>query len=175
MSVKCNYHPEREATTKCEKCGKFICLECRTAIHRYHGTTDSSYSTRHEICIPCYYDTKLERYSFNLRPTYICFGVLVIGILIFLILDQTIGLHFDNSPIGPFTIVMFFISGVFLILLILFFRNKKRVPVIYAELTRQKKHWLSTGKTDRICPNCGNNVEVGIYRCPSCSSKIKYY
>ena len=27
--MKCDYHPENEATSKCTKCGKNICAKCR--------------------------------------------------------------------------------------------------------------------------------------------------
>ena len=60
MSLKCAYHPEREANTKCEKCGKLICLECKQAFTTTHGTEDTRYSVRHEYCQACYYDYKIK-------------------------------------------------------------------------------------------------------------------
>ena len=58
--LNCYYHPGRQASTKCEKCGKVICLECKTVYHetRSTGTGDSrsSYSVRREFCPVCFYD-----------------------------------------------------------------------------------------------------------------------
>jgi len=33
--LTCFYHPNREATQKCSRCGKFLCLECQKKVtHR---------------------------------------------------------------------------------------------------------------------------------------------
>ena len=119
MSVKCHYHPDREATKKCEKCEKLICIECCKTFNVRHSSGDSSYSTRHDYCLPCYYDRELEssRAQASPRGNLICIGILSVGIIILLILDQTTGGHFDNLPFGMYTIMaIIFLSGMSMVM-----------------------------------------------------------
>ena len=36
----CYFHPNREATEKCAKCGKFLCLECQKNVRISSGVSD---------------------------------------------------------------------------------------------------------------------------------------
>ncbi len=82
-NVSCYYHPNRDAITKCEKCGKLICVECKMVIGetRYDDTGDNSYtySKRQEFCKLCYYNKKIKIYSAEGNLFfYICLFIILI-------------------------------------------------------------------------------------------------
>ncbi|MFX1503874.1 MAG: B-box zinc finger protein [Promethearchaeota archaeon] len=173
MSVKCYYHPDREATTRCEKCEKMICVECRKSYHVTHGVNDSRYATQHDLCFPCYYDIEMEKYSFSARSYYIPISILtvvdVILIVIAIVLVQLSGESFFFFPFG----IPFF-SGLLFILLCLrtYFRDKKRHPEEFAKLKEKKENFFKTLESGNLCPECGSKVELGVSVCPSCGSNI---
>ncbi len=55
-ALTCKYHPDREANSKCEKCGAMVCLECKNIFRRSYssGTDSSSYTSTYELCPECY-------------------------------------------------------------------------------------------------------------------------
>lgn len=171
MSVKCYYHPDRDATTKCENCEKMICVECKKAYHVTHGVKDNHYATQHDLCQLCYYDIEMKKYSFSPRGYYIPISILVAADVIFIILFLVALLHFGNFF---FAILIPFFSGLLFIFLCLYtyFRDKKRHPEEFAKLKSKKENFLKSLKSGNICPECGNKVETSISICPSCGSNI---
>jgi len=144
MSETCHYHPKKEAKEKCESCGKLICLECKQVYHATHATEDSSYSTRHEVCTPCYYDR--EKGGYNSGPV-ICFGI--IGIIVIIII-WVIFAGFGNpgSPwsdifSGPLFIFNFaFLAIIVLIGIGMWFYVFKHAPSKQAEIEEKKQEFL---------------------------------
>jgi hypothetical protein len=49
----CYRHPNREATEKCDKCGKLICLECKNSYLSYNGMNSRS-TVKLYTCPECY-------------------------------------------------------------------------------------------------------------------------
>ena len=137
-----------------------------------HGMQESRYATQHDLCMPCYYDIEMEKYSFSPRGYYIFLCILAGAILIFLTLDLTIGFHFGNTPIGLFTIFVLIFSLFFLLCLRTYFRDKKRYPEEFAKLKTNKENFLKTLQSGNVCPECGSKVEIGISVCPSCGYNI---
>jgi len=179
MSLKCVYHPDREASTKCEKCGKLICLECKQTFTTTHGTEDSRYSVRHEYCQVCYYDYKIK--SAKYTPV-----VCVISILFFiisLIMINTFISNTDFSPEDLSTPILIMYAGLFIsiivsIYLLLVYRPKK-----IALYENKKQIFLtSTGKSpsskeakpiEKFCSECGNKLEPGVSVCSYCGVFIE--
>lgn len=99
---RCHFHPDRDAITKCEHCGRLICVECKMVYRKSHssgsGDTHSYYYTYHDYCTPCFYDRKIK----NLNPIgpicIIFFGFIFLGVSIFM-LGQAI--DFVNSWVNP--------------------------------------------------------------------------
>ncbi len=171
MSLKCYYHPDREATTKCEKCDKMICIECKKPISITHGVKESQYATQHEFCMPCYYDYEMKKYSYSPRGYYIAFSILLPIILTLVILGLVFISHIPaagfgllaSSPIPTF---------LFVCLLVSYISAKKRSPGMLAELKIKKEDFFKTLQIGSVCPECGNSVKTGISICPSCGSDI---
>ncbi|MFX0063179.1 MAG: hypothetical protein ACFFC7_13460 [Candidatus Hermodarchaeota archaeon] len=86
-NLQCFYHPEREAATKCEKCGKLICLECKLIRREYTLTgSDSSQWVRYEVCPACYAEMKAASARgskvFVIIAAVMCIAFIVIAALI---------------------------------------------------------------------------------------------
>ncbi|MFX1573054.1 MAG: hypothetical protein ACFFB0_09915 [Promethearchaeota archaeon] len=56
--MRCFYHPDIEAVSKCEQCGKLLCLQCKKVYHDVRrsgvGESSSSYAVTRELCYECY-------------------------------------------------------------------------------------------------------------------------
>jgi len=164
MSLKCYYHPDREATTKCEKCEKMLCIECKKQNSVTHGAGESQYATQHEFCMPCYCDNEMEKYAPPGRRAQIALIILPIIDLIFIIL-------FFNYGFGLIAPSLFF--GVLsLAAVISYFKKRKISPVKLAELKAKKENFFKILQSGGFCPECGNKVETGIAICPSCGYDI---
>jgi len=151
MSLNCYYHPEREANTKCEKCEKLICLECKKLYTVKHGLQDSSYATQHELCIVCYYDIEMEKHKFSPKGYYTFLSILVTTIIVFLTLELSgLGPDFGNSPFGMWTIFTLMMSIFFLLCLRSYFRDKKRYPEILDDLKSKKENFLKTLQSSNV-------------------------
>ena len=85
MKPSCHYHPNRDAITKCEQCGKLICIECKMIFRKQHsaGTSEhrTYYVTQHEVCPPCFYDLNIKTIK---NPGRII-AYLIIGLMLVII------------------------------------------------------------------------------------------
>ncbi|MFX1502350.1 MAG: zinc-ribbon domain-containing protein [Promethearchaeota archaeon] len=183
MSLKCVYHPDREASDKCEKCGKVICLECKMVYHEtiHHGTGDNSYaySRQFDLCPPCFYDRKIKKYG----TTNMIGGIIgIIFIIIFIGVSQTM----MNSPdmpssfrfvkilllIIPILMLIGIIIGVFIYgpIKVKDFKSKR------GEFWDSIKPMASIQKeevTPKFCIECGNRIDPDASICSYCGSTIK--
>ena len=157
MSLKCFYHPEREAQSKCEKCGKLICLECKKSFIIRRG---SSYSTKQEYCQVCYFK---QQALLIYKIGFMLFMFLVMALIMMMI-------TFSNFLI-PFLFVLI-IAFIFIII----YCAKKRAKII-----SQKENFIrgiksSSVKKDVVfptCKKCGKKIESNILICPYCGCDIK--
>jgi len=180
MSLKCFYHPEREAATKCEKCGKVICVECKMVYHKtvHRGTGDDryAYSERYEYCPVCYYDTEIKKYK---NYSYGCIGVMIVFI---------IAAIFMFFPTGLYTPMMFVVGillslGIFISIIAFFYLRFVYSPKKTAEFNAKKEEFLQSIKTPtsikeeeitaKFCPECGTRVEPDYSVCSYCGFIIK--
>ncbi len=80
--LTCFYHPNREATQKCSKCGKLICLECQTTVR----TTSSGTSN---IALTRMYCPECGKTAKNIRKVsmIVAFSlIIIIGIVTFTVI-----------------------------------------------------------------------------------------
>ncbi|MFX0137603.1 MAG: hypothetical protein ACFFDN_28450 [Candidatus Hodarchaeota archaeon] len=84
MSLNCYYHPEREVNTKCENCGKLICVKCKMIFQKAYDRMDVRYYKSYEYCPICFYDKNIVKYRRNpiiiAMSFTIMFTILIIGI-----------------------------------------------------------------------------------------------
>ncbi len=173
MSLKCYYHPEREAQSKCEKCGKLICLECKKAFNKTHKASERSYSTRHEYCQVCYFN----HMSLAVYKTPISYFAFIIVLIIFLIITNV---AFDsvgyNNPM-PIFLIPFIIVLIIAFIFSIIHGAKKR-----EDLMDQKNSFLlnlknSSSKKKAViiptCKKCGKKIDSNIIICPHCGCDIK--
>ena len=173
MSLKCYYHPEREAQSKCEKCGKVICVECKMVYHRtvHRGTGDDryAYSERYEYCPICYYDTQIKK---SKSYSYGC-----IAFAIFFIVAAVFMTGFFNPIIFTLLLVGVVISLVLFVILRFVYSPKKT-----AEFNAKKEEFLQRTKKPSVtkkeeitkfCPECGTRVETDASVCSYCGFVIK--
>ena len=172
MSLKCYYHPEREAQSKCEKCGKLICLECKKAFNITHGASKGSYSTRHEYCQVCYFNhMSLSVY----KTSRICFITIIINI-IFLVVTNVISDSVEgyNNPI-PFFLIPFLIVLSIAFIFSIIHGAKKREKIRDQKngfLLNLKKSSRKKGVKIPICKKCGKQVDLNALICPYCGCDI---
>lgn len=173
MSLRCAYHPEREASAKCEKCSKVVCLECKMVYHERHsggtGNRSYAYSVRREFCPVCFYDRKIKTYGSQAK----------IGATIFTIITLIMF-------IVPFILTGDFFGIIFLLIMIpidilVFVYGPRKVK----EFEYQKAEFLNSirdtqsPKEDKIlelfCPGCGEKLDPNTSVCSYCGSVIKDY
>jgi len=171
MSLKCAYHPERDASEKCEKCGKVICLECKMVYHETHrgGTGERSYaySVRHEYCPVCFYDRKIKTYGPQAKITATIFTIIVL-IMIFVIFNM-MGDYFP----------LFFLLVIIPLDIYAFVYGPRKLK----EFRYKKAEFLNSltlgqpVKGERLkesfCPECGNKLELNTSVCSYCGSVIE--
>ncbi|MFX1554308.1 MAG: B-box zinc finger protein [Promethearchaeota archaeon] len=179
MSLKCAYHPDREAITKCEKCGKLICVECKTVVHDTHIGKDSSYSTRHEICVACKYDREISHFGFGFSVIpflmIIAFLLIFIGITTYANINMP---HFNLIALPIIgTIALVIISAYF----IYWMTVKRKRGILKAKIEKEeylkKLIQLPSKKDDTpskmFCPECGGEISSDDIICSHCGSTIK--
>jgi len=179
MSLKCAYHPEREASTKCEKCGKLICVECKTVIHTRHGTGENRYSTRHEICIPCKYDREIG--GFGIRVNIIGFIMCIAFLSIFIGITTYANInmpHFDLIAFPIIGIIALVIIGAYFIY---WMTVKRKRGILKAKIQKEeylkKLIQLPSKKDDTpskmFCHECGGQITSDDSICSHCGAIIK--
>ena len=92
---RCYYHPQIEAIAKCEKCGKYLCLECKQIYHRRVGGANYRSYVTLELCPECY--DKQETY--HLLFFIVFFVIFIIALL--LILQNFQNFTSSNDPFFP--------------------------------------------------------------------------
>ncbi|MFX0040879.1 MAG: B-box zinc finger protein [Promethearchaeota archaeon] len=147
MSLKCAYHPEREASAKCEKCGKVICLECKIVNHKtiHGGSKDHSYAYNrsYEVCTICYYDRKTNTYGNRAK---IIGGITIVFLIIYIAFDLTmfnlIGIPGVPSIFYIFDIIFLLVPIVIIVVIIylMFIYGPKKVE----EFKSKKEDFLNS-------------------------------
>lgn len=167
MTLNCYFHADREANTKCELCGKLICLECKMVLKRRHGTEHSSYISSYDVCPLCFYDKMDKGYGKNAITVAL---LTTIPAVIFIILLAVTEFFF------PMIIAIAAIAA-FTWIYALFYAPKKR-----KEFNQQKKDFLQSLKKYRInkvdsqleqrCGNCGAKIEPNTSICSYCGNEL---
>jgi len=170
MKLNCHYHPDREAATKCEICGKLICLECKMVLNTTHGTDESRYVIRHEACPLCFYAKKDKAYSKNALVSALVMTIPSIIIIILL-------LSLSISVIDYFFVIIPIIFIAFSWIYYLYYAPKKR-----EEFKQKKLDFLrclkdfsdikEDSQLEHRCGNCGAKVEPNISICSYCGSEL---
>lgn len=183
MSLKCAYHPEIEASDKCEKCGKVICLECKMVYHEtiHHGTGDNSYaySRRYELCPPCFYDRKIKKYG----TTNMIGGIIgIIMISIFVGVSQTMMNPADMPSSFRFVGTLFLIIPILAIVGIVIgvfiygpiklkdFKSKREE---FWNGIKQVTSVQKEGAAPNFCIECGNKIDPDASICSYCGTPTK--
>lgn len=192
--INCYYHPNIEAVTKCEDCGKPICLKCKK-IHRetHHagvGESSSYYATQHDLCGPCYYNTQ-EKIASSTAGSWICsivgivFSIIFIGvgILVFggleTMMEAISGSELpENSFLDmmptfmAFVIAIFFILGPAICILAMIYniltmggRSNKKLESI----RREREHYMANTGIKDTFRNVGGNI------CGNCGTEVSSY
>ena len=188
-TYSCKYHPDRNAVTKCEKCGAMVCLECKNVYqHHYHSSHHHhSYSTRYELCPECY-ATKVNQ-SYN--PICLCFPV--VFLLFFMGIASSMFSQASSWGMGPPTgfAAMFFLVPI-LMLGILGYTYFVQGPKAKAEANRRRDTALGglhgteyapsrstqTGNyaprsRQRYCQKCGEPFDPLSSFCSNCGTSTR--
>ena len=188
----CNYHPNRPAVDKCERCNRLICVEdkmvYRDARYRSHNYQYRyRYETPYTFCPVCYYEViKQQNVGGGVvfaKLFSICF--LSIFILIFI---SVFGFIFTIPEISDlpsgfnifFTIFpLFFIAIPGLIILGLVI-SLIRSPRRASEATQEQEVFLSQANTsvpfernNIVCNQCGALLQRSDRFCPTCGDSTK--
>lgn len=87
----CHYHPQIDAITKCDRYGKYLCLECKKVYHQVGGDDDAIGAIRDELCPDCCEKRKVSSCLISL-----------LFIIIFLIVASIMVANFNNNSNNPF-------------------------------------------------------------------------
>lgn len=169
MSLKCYNHPEVDATTKCEKCHKPICLRCKKYFNITHGSGRDKYSTSHVYCRVCYHTLGTRKSIPSSLGSLIC----ILPIAIFLVITIIIGATF---PFFHFTMVIpIIILSVMLIIVIIgvIYSHSTQSPTKLVESMVSKEDDirsmnLPVKSQNKICQECGNQIDPDASICPYC-------
>ena len=77
--LTCFYHPNREATKKCSRCGKFLCLECQKTVR---STSSSNVINERVYCPEC------GKKATNIRKISMCVGLTIFLAMLIFILNK---------------------------------------------------------------------------------------
>jgi uncharacterized membrane protein len=175
MSLKCYYHPEIDAETKCEDCGKYLCLECKQVLIEVHGSSDRRYSTRHELCPICYYDRQIRKYSRNPKISLIMW-------ILFSIPFIAITFSWSSVPGNPMGfVVIFFIAFAIFMYIWLIFVVVYRAPRKIDRFKREREAFINNlsgshvelRSIKRFCTECGKEIHPDDSVCSHCGQLIE--
>ncbi|MFX1389820.1 MAG: hypothetical protein ACFE9Z_07165 [Promethearchaeota archaeon] len=161
-NLKCAYHPNVNASGKCQKCGKLVCLECK--IEKF------KHNVRHEWCKKCNIDDEMK--TFVDKSSTRC---LVMITIIYLVL-----VPFTILPIvsGGITAFLALIPAGFLIVftILAYYHQLRFIPTKRKQLELKMKNYLDGIKEDQLlilCRECGSRIERSVVICPNCGSNLK--
>ncbi len=106
-NIKCIYHSKRDAITKCERCQKTVCVECKMVYQqkhvRSHNDHHHTYYTRHELCPPCYYDRNIKEVKSPKKYLYLLSGFIsiIVSVWMFSFTQDFISKWNSTSIPGP--------------------------------------------------------------------------
>ncbi|MFX0073652.1 MAG: zinc-ribbon domain-containing protein [Candidatus Hermodarchaeota archaeon] len=181
MSLKCTYHPERDASEKCEKCGKLICLECKMVYHlTYHNGTGNhgySHSRQFNLCPLCYYNRKINVYGKQSKRV----GLATIIGLILLFVISLIMFDFGSSIPSVMLVldILFLIIPILIIILILYMiliYGPKKVETFKSKrenfLTSINQMVPNHKETpsSKFCAECGKKIDPDALICSYCGA-----
>jgi len=191
---KCAYHPNWDAITKCEKCGKLICAECKNIFQQRHSHTSSSlyghgtsyrsrygsrrysrtsyYYTRHELCTPCFYERKIKVLESPMNYCGILFGVLFTAVAIFM----TIGFMSFPGPFSPgfFTIVPIFFVIIGIGIVIAGIRGRITAPQKIEALKAKYEEFFNNLSSAPSSSQASAGYDPSLYKsCPYCGDKVE--
>ncbi len=175
MSLKCYYHPKIDAETKCEDCGKYLCLECKQVLIEVHGVSDRRYSTRRELCPICYCDRQIRKYSKTPKISLVLW-------CLFLIPFIAIASSFFFIPGGPMGFIpILFIAFPVIITIWLIYGVVHKYPRKIAQLSKEREAFINSlsgsheelRSINRFCTECGKKLHPNDSICSRCGQAIE--
>ena len=95
--IVCANHPKIEAVTKCEICGKALCIACKEVYHEKSGVGDRRDRRRTEICRDCIATKKQS----NKKKALIGLPIMLIIMIVSVILILTLFSSMSQPPNFP--------------------------------------------------------------------------
>ena len=202
MSMSCDYHPDREAHNKCEKCQKLLCVECKRTLHRTYSRGSSEhrryYSISYEMCPECYYEAQIAGtspkmciISFIIIAVFMSIMATMMIVMDFVMNSFTAGFSMGGMTImiWPFAFIpigMIAAASVFI-----YYQVKVALPRKKDQLIAERDEWMASvglapSPTPRstpssrpsgtsnvnTCPNCGENIESDDKFCNECGARL---
>ena len=125
--LNCYFHKDRTAASKCDDCGKYICLECQYESIESNFGNSSSAPTK--ICPYCKAD-KVENNDQMVIGVLACIGFVMVIIIFIGVASNMGGDPFETSPDTGIGIAIFFVILVIAIII---------GTIIYASSNKEKK------------------------------------
>lgn len=189
MSLSCEYHPDREAHNKCEKCQKLLCVECKRTLHRTYSRGSSEhrryYSVSYELCPECYYEEIIK--STNPKMCIIIFTIM--AVMMSIMIGVTFGMDYMMNSftsglgglpgfgfvIWPFALIPIFILGGASIAI--FYYAKVYLPRKKEEIIAERDNWMaSVGlelvETPRNISSGPQSGRSNVNTCPNCGEDL---
>ena len=155
MSLNCHYHPGREATEKCDHCGKLLCLECKR-VYQYTYSEEDSFGDstfsdttyhymRYELCPECKFNVELSRYNSKLALVISSIITIFVSIiLIALLAMHYLVFNFPPDYVGPGTFAFIPILIIALVWIITVYRIRVSYPRAREKIYRKKDKFLKS-------------------------------
>ena len=196
--LKCYYHPDSNAMTKCEDCGKPICLRCKKIHREKHHTgvgESSGYIERTlDLCGPCYYNKK-EKIASSTAGSLLCsiigivFSLIFIGVAVFIFggFDaMTNAISGNDVPDGMFDIMsiliivlsFFFILGPVICILLLVYNMLtmgKRSEKNLIKLSREREQYMANTGIHEMEYSENYDRSPSKMRCGNCGETVSAY
>ncbi|MFX1503579.1 MAG: hypothetical protein ACFFDH_21635 [Promethearchaeota archaeon] len=159
--LRCAYHPNVNASGKCQKCGKLVCLECK--VEKY------TYNLKHEWCKKCDIENDIKTFVNKSSKSCIVMIVIIYLVLVpFTIIPITVG-----GIIALFSLIPAGFLGIFTFLA---YRHQYRfIPTKRKQLELKMKQFLDGIKEDLLlilCKECGSRIETSTGICPKCGANL---